>query len=559
MPERTSQSRPRTAEAAERALVKRPQIGDTRPAPADPGAGRSGGGGRGRRGATDKGAASRAPPTRRQSARPATTPPERPARDPPTPRRTRSRRARPGCRRSDRGGQGGGRARRQASGRQGGGGQAAGQGARRGGDRRASRSRRSSAASRSSSTTRPSRSGAGRERKGRPVGRYLMTVSVRPDGHPDRRARGPQPHRALRVAPGRRRRPDPRQHLPGQGAERAARHGGGVRRHRHAEERRALPRRRAVRRRGHRAEGGNARIEQILKPKQNIICQVTKNPIAHKGARLTQEVSLPGRFVVLIPNSIDLRHLQAPAPTTSASACGRSSTRSSRRSTASSCAPRPRASPPRRSSATCAGCSQQWEQIEELAEQGPGARRCSTASPTWPCGSSARSSTTTTAAWSSTTRSSTTRSATTSPAISPALADRVQYYDREVEPLSLFERHHVHEQLHKALDRKVWLPSGGSLIIEHTEALTVIDVNTGKNVGLVEPRGDGLPQQPRGRRRDRQAAAAARHRRHHRHRLHRHGDPREPRRGHQGRSATRWPGTRPAPRCSTSPSWAWSR
>ena len=48
---------------------------------------------------------------------------------------------------------------------------------------------------------------------------------------------------------------------------------------------------------------------------------------------------------------------------------------------------------------------------------------------------------------------------------------------------SLFEQFHVHEQVHKALDRKVWLPSGGSLIIEHTEALTVIDVNTGKNVG----------------------------------------------------------------------------
>jgi ribonuclease E len=67
--------------------------------------------------------------------------------------------------------------------------------------------------------------------------------------------------------------------------------------------------------------------------------------------------------------------------------------------------------------------------------------------------------------------------------ISPALADRVEYYDAEAEGLPLFERHHVHEQLHKALDRKVWLPSGGSLIIEHTEALTVIDVNTGKNVG----------------------------------------------------------------------------
>ena len=51
------------------------------------------------------------------------------------------------------------------------------------------------------------------------------------------------------------------------------------------------------------------------------------------------------------------------------------------------------------------------------------------------------------------------------------------------EGLPLFERLHIHEQIHKALDQKVWLPSGGSLIIEHTEALTVIDVNTGKNVG----------------------------------------------------------------------------
>src|SRR5262249_27605767 len=45
------------------------------------------------------------------------------------------------------------------------------------------------------------------------------------------------------------------------------------------------------------------RIEKILKSRQLILCQVTKNPIGAKGARLTQEVSLPGRFVVLIPNS----------------------------------------------------------------------------------------------------------------------------------------------------------------------------------------------------------------------------------------------------------------
>jgi ribonuclease E len=67
--------------------------------------------------------------------------------------------------------------------------------------------------------------------------------------------------------------------------------------------------------------------------------------------------------------------------------------------------------------------------------------------------------------------------------ISPELADRVEYAGDSDNPLPVFERFHVHEQIHRALDRKVWLPSGGSLIIERTEALTVIDVNTGKNVG----------------------------------------------------------------------------
>jgi ribonuclease E len=68
-------------------------------------------------------------------------------------------------------------------------------------------------------------------------------------------------------------------------------------------------------------------------------------------------------------------------------------------------------------------------------------------------------------------------------AFNPELADRVEFFDAAEDGLPIYERFHIHEQLHKALDRKVWLPSGGSLIIEHTEALTVIDVNTGKNVG----------------------------------------------------------------------------
>jgi len=60
------------------------------------------------------------------------------------------------------------------------------------------------------------------------------------------------------------------------------------------------------------------------------------------------------------------------------------------------------------------------------------------------------------------------------------LVEKVKLYGDE---MSLFERFHVEDQLRKALDRKVWLPSGGHLVIDRTEALTVIDVNTGRFVG----------------------------------------------------------------------------
>jgi ribonuclease E len=60
------------------------------------------------------------------------------------------------------------------------------------------------------------------------------------------------------------------------------------------------------------------------------------------------------------------------------------------------------------------------------------------------------------------------------------LLEKVTLYKNE---LALFERYHVEDQLRKALDRRVWLPSGGHLVIDRTEALTVIDVNTGRFVG----------------------------------------------------------------------------
>ncbi len=228
-------------------------------------------------------------------------------------------------------------------------------------------------------------------------------------------------------------------------------------------------------------KGANARIEQILKARQTIVCQVTKNPIGAKGARLTQEVSLPGRSVVLIPNSStygiskrlnddERKRLRGildrvkPAQhgvIVRTAAEGISTDEIER---------------------DVARLVTQWEQIDALAKRSPAPALLYT-----------EPSMAVRVIREEFNREyrgvviddpvlfEAVRDYVSS--ISPALADRVEYYDPEVEGLPLFERHHVHEQLHKALDRKVWLPSGGSLIIEHTEALTVIDVNTGKNVG----------------------------------------------------------------------------
>lgn len=68
--------------------------------------------------------------------------------------------------------------------------------------------------------------------------------------------------------------------------------------------------------------------------------------------------------------------------------------------------------------------------------------------------------------------------------VAPDLAERVVKYEAENnDGKDVFEKYRIDEQLQKALGRKVWLPSGGTLIIDRTEAMTVIDVNTGKFTG----------------------------------------------------------------------------
>ncbi len=228
-------------------------------------------------------------------------------------------------------------------------------------------------------------------------------------------------------------------------------------------------------------KGPQPRIEEILQARQKILCQVTKNPIAHKGARLTQEVSIPGRFVVLIPNSTtygiskrlpdnERKRLRGILDKVRPDGHGIIVRTAAENVTAEEI------------ERDVARLAKQWSSIEALAAKAT--------APALLYREPDMALRVIREEFNSEYRGvviddkdiyEDVRDYVAS--ISPTLADRIEYFDRSVEPLPLFERYHVHEQIHKALDKKVWLPSGGSLIIEHTEALTVIDVNTGKNVG----------------------------------------------------------------------------
>ena len=225
----------------------------------------------------------------------------------------------------------------------------------------------------------------------------------------------------------------------------------------------------------------NLKIEQMLRAKQTIVCQVTKNPIGAKGARLTQEVSLPGRFVVLIPNSSTYGISKRLAD----------DERKRLRNILDRVKPAEHGVIVRTAAegvsteeieADVVRLVDQWNQIDALARRSQ--------APALLYREPDMAVRVIREEFSNEYRGvviddrelyESVRDYVGS--ISPELVERVEYYDPEAEALPLYEKLHVHEQLHKALDRKVWLPSGGSLIIEHTEALTVIDVNTGKNVG----------------------------------------------------------------------------
>jgi ribonuclease E len=226
-------------------------------------------------------------------------------------------------------------------------------------------------------------------------------------------------------------------------------------------------------------DGPAPRIEQLLKAGQSVMVQVTKDPMGGKGARLTANLSLAGRYLVLAPNQ-DLQGIS------------RRLGEDARKRLKSMLK---RVKPPEHGvivRTAAEGATEEalegdlrrllaiWNDIQKSAKKG----KAPTVLYEEP---------------ELTVR--VVRDLFTDEEFRGLVTDSRRVYDKidgyltevapdlaqkvslHTGPLPAFEEHRIVEQIHKALDKKVWLPSGGYLFIERTEAMTIVDVNTGKSVG----------------------------------------------------------------------------
>ncbi len=231
---------------------------------------------------------------------------------------------------------------------------------------------------------------------------------------------------------------------------------------------------------GHK-EGQPRKIESVLSSGQMVLVQVTKDPVGHKGARLTSQVSLAGRFLVYVPDGTTsgisrklpdtergrLKSLLKEIVPDTAGVIVRTAAEGASEEELTHDVER---------------LKSRWEEIEKKATNKGSGPQMLYGEPDLTLkvvrdlftedfsklvieGDDA---------W------DTVYGYVQS--VAPDLADRVERYERNGAG-DVFATYRIDEQIHKGLDRKVWLPSGGSLIIDRTEAMTVVDVNTGKFTG----------------------------------------------------------------------------
>nr|WP_245650054.1 translation initiation factor IF-2 N-terminal domain-containing protein [Millisia brevis] len=231
--------------------------------------------------------------------------------------------------------------------------------------------------------------------------------------------------------------------------------------------------------------GGNSRrIEQALKPGDQVLVQVSKDPVGHKGARLTTQISLAGRYLVYVPNGgssgisrklpdTERKRLKEVLRDVVPADAGVIIRTASEGVSAEELA------------RDVGRLQTAWENIKNRAdkkENGSGpvslyeepdllvkvVRDLFNEDFSKLVIEGDRS-------WSTVQQYI--------EAVAPDMLPRVERYEPSTPDIDVFDVYRIDEQLAKALDRKVWLPSGGTLVIDRTEAMTVVDVNTGKFTG----------------------------------------------------------------------------
>ena len=225
-------------------------------------------------------------------------------------------------------------------------------------------------------------------------------------------------------------------------------------------------------------EGESKRIESALKSGQSILVQATKDPIGHKGARLTSQVSLPGRYLVYVPGA-SMTGISRKLPDTERTRLKQILKQVMPEDAGVIVRTAAEGATEEELSHDVARLAAQWEAIERKAKSATApellysepdltirvvrdifnedfSKLVIASDGDWDMVDEYVRY------------------------VAPSLADRLE---RWTDDADVFAAYRIDEQIAKALERKVWLPSGGSLVIDTTEAMTVIDVNTGKFTG----------------------------------------------------------------------------
>ncbi|MEV5748425.1 Rne/Rng family ribonuclease [Actinoallomurus sp. NPDC052308] len=225
-------------------------------------------------------------------------------------------------------------------------------------------------------------------------------------------------------------------------------------------------------------EGQPRRIESALKSGQSVLVQVTKDPVGHKGARLTSQISLPGRYLVYVPDG-SMTGISRKLPDKERSRLKQILKKVMPENAGVIVRTAAEGATEDELSRDVSRLSAQWENIK---------RQSKTASA--PAMLYGEPDLTIRVVRDIFNEDFTRLVVQGDDAwdmvqeyvgyVAPHLADRLQKWTDDED---VFTSYRIDEQMAKALDRKVWLPSGGSLVIDRTEAMTVVDVNTGKFTG----------------------------------------------------------------------------